>query len=104
MTRSELEKLIAKQQPELSPETVSLCVDRIIQDISDTVVLGGRVEIRGFGTFGLRRRKSRVGRNPKTGDQVDVPERYVPFFRPGSVLRKRVNDALQRENSAKTSD
>ncbi len=100
MTRSELEQRISEQQPELSRQTVSQCVDLIIQNISDALALGRRVEIRGFGSFGLRRRMSRVGRNPRTGASVFVPERYVPYFRPGSVLRERINSARLRDDSA----
>lgn len=97
MTRSELEQIIADKQPELSKETVVRCVDLILQEVADTLVDGRRVEIRGFGSFGLRRRVSRVGRNPRTGESVYVPERYVPYFRPGRILRQRIDQARERD-------
>lgn len=99
MTRSELEQRIAEQQPELSPQAIRQCVELILQNISEALVLGKRVEIRGFGSFGLRRRASRIGRNPRTGEAVVVPERHAPYFRPGRILRERINDARLRDNS-----
>lgn len=99
MTRSELEQRIAEQQPELNQHTISQCVTLILEHISNALVLGHRVEIRGFGSFGLRRRVSRVGRNPRTGESVVVPERYSPYFRPGRILRERINDARLRDDS-----
>ncbi len=99
MTRSELEQLIADKQPELSKETVVRCVDLILQEVSNALVEGRRVEIRGFGSFGLRRRVSRVGRNPRTGESVYVPERHVPYFRPGRALRDRIDQARERDDN-----
>lgn len=99
MTRSELEQLIADKHPELSKETVIRCVDLILQEVSNALVEGRRVEIRGFGSFGLRRRVSRVARNPRTGESVYVPERHVPFFRPGRALRKRIDQARERDEN-----
>lgn len=99
MTRSELEQLIADNQPELSKETVVRCVDLILQEVSNALVEGRRVEIRGFGSFGLRRRVSRVGRNPRTGESVYVPERHVPYFRPGRALRERIDQARERDDT-----
>ena len=71
-------------------ESVSAILNSISQSLSD----GSRVEIRGFGSFSLNYRPPRIGRNPKTGQRVDVPEKYVPHFRAGKELRARVNSSL----------
>ena len=66
-------------------------VEAVLDGITRALRAGQRVEIRGFGTFGLRQRRSRVGRNPKTGARVEVPPKRVPYFKPGVELRARVN-------------
>ena len=94
MTKSELiARLNAKFDRYVSldcQESVSAILDSIAQSLSD----GSRVEIRGFGSFSLHHRPARLGRNPKTGQRVDVPEKYVPHFRAGKELRARVNSSL----------
>ena len=91
MTKSELiARLNAKFPLYMSLDcqrSVAAILDRITQSLSD----GTRVEIRGFGSFSVNRRPPRLGRNPKTGQRVDVPEKYVPHFRAGKELRARVN-------------
>ncbi len=69
------------------------CFDAILESIKDALSQGDKVEIRGFGSFRLRRRKIREGRNPKTGEKVIVPERVVPFFKPGEELREMVDQS-----------
>ena len=78
-------------QPHLNQEDVELGVKTIVDQMSDVLAQGERIEIRGFGAFSLRRRESRVGRNPKTGALVVLPERHVPHFKPGKELRERVD-------------
>lgn len=91
MTKSELIEQIANRHPHLALRDVENAVRQILDDITDTLAEGGRVEIRGFGSFSLHYREPRVGRNPKTGDPVPLEGKYVPHFKPGKELREQVN-------------
>ena len=91
MTKSELIERIAEQQPQLSVKDVELAVKAIIENMSETLAEGGRIEIRGFGSFSLHYRAPRKGRNPKTGDAVELEGKSVPHFKPGKEMRERVN-------------
>lgn len=91
MTKSELIEQIAMRQPELSAKEVETAVRLILDDITDSLAEGGRVEIRGFGSFSLHYRDPRTGRNPKTGDPVTLEGKYVPHFKPGKELREQVD-------------
>ena len=91
MTKSELIEQIAMRQPELSAKDVETAVRIILDDMTDSLASGGRVEIRGFGSFSLHYREPRVGRNPKTGDAVDLEGKYDPHFKPGKELREQVD-------------
>ncbi|WP_366927087.1 integration host factor subunit beta [Halomonas sp.] len=91
MTKSELIEQIAARQPELSIKEVEAAVRLILDDITDTLAEGGRVEIRGFGSFSLHYREPRVGRNPKTGEPVALEGKFVPHFKPGKELREQVD-------------
>ena len=91
MTRSELIELIASQQSQLSTKDVELAVKLMIEHMAETLSSGERIEIRGFGSFSLHYRKPRTGRNPKTGDPVDLDGKYVPHFKPGKELREQVD-------------
>ena len=91
LTKSELVAYITADQPQLSETDVELAVNSILDRMSNALANGERIEIRGFGSMTLHYRPPRVGRNPKTGDRVHVPEKYVPHFKPGANLRKRVN-------------
>ncbi|ANF57574.1 integration host factor subunit beta [Halotalea alkalilenta] len=91
MTKSELIEQIAAQHANLSLKEVETAVRLILDDITETLAKGGRVEIRGFGSFSLHYREPRVGRNPKTGDAVPLDGKYVPHFKPGKELREQVN-------------
>nr|WP_299240214.1 integration host factor subunit beta [uncultured Halomonas sp.] len=91
MTKSELIEQIAMRQPELSLKEVEAAVRIILDDITDSLANGGRVEIRGFGSFSLHFREPRLGRNPKTGEAVDLEGKFVPHFKPGKELREQVN-------------
>jgi integration host factor subunit beta len=97
MLRSELIEILARRT-KLSPGDVMLCVETLFGAISDTIAQGHRVEIRGFGVFGMRERKPRIGRNPRSGDKVKVPAKAAPYFKPGKDLSDRV-DAINREKT-----
>lgn len=92
MIRSELLQTIAKENPELRDEDVESAVDTFFEEISNRLAEGGRVELRGFGAFSTRDRDARKGRNPRTGEGVDVPAKRVPYFKPGKEMRARLND------------
>jgi integration host factor subunit beta len=92
MTKSELIDRIAYKQDQLPARDVDFAVKSIIEMMSEQLALGSRIEIRGFGSFSLHYRAPRVGRNPKTGDSVQLTGKYVPHFKPGKELRNRVND------------
>ena len=91
MTKSELIQRIAQAQPELVERDVAMAVNMMLEHMSACLCDGGRIEIRGFGSFSLRFRRARVGRNPRTGTAVSLPARYAPYFKPGKGLRERLN-------------
>ena len=95
MTKSELIELIAASQTQLSSRDVELAIKTILEQMSQALATGERIEIRGFGSFSLHYREPRRGRNPKTGDAVELTGKYVPHFKPGKELRERVNIGLQ---------
>ncbi|MBL6695654.1 MAG: integration host factor subunit beta [Luminiphilus sp.] len=95
MTRSELIELMASRQDQLSAKDVELAVKLIIDHMAETLAGGERIEIRGFGSFSLHYREPRRGRNPKTGDSVELEGKHVPHFKPGKELRERVNRSLK---------
>lgn len=96
MTKSELIERIASRQPQLSQKDVELAVKTILEHMSQTLASGERIEIRGFGSFSLHYREPRQGRNPKTGDAVELTGKYVPHFKPGKEMRERVNMSIER--------
>lgn len=100
MTKSELIEIIARRQPQLSTRDVELSVKTLIEQMSRTLARGGRIEIRGFGSFSLHYRAPRLGRNPRTGEKVGLAGKYVPHFKPGKDLRYRVNASLLAEQRA----
>lgn len=97
MTKSELIERIAARQPQLSTKDVELAVKTILEQMSLALATGERIEIRGFGSFSLHYREPRLGRNPKTGETVELSGKHVPHFKPGKEMRERVNDSLQEE-------
>lgn len=92
MTRSDLIARLAELNPQLQAKDAEYAVKVILDSLSATLSRGGRVEVRGFGSFGLNYRPPRQGRNPKTGDKVKVPAKYVPHFKAGKELRERVSE------------
>jgi integration host factor subunit beta len=97
MTKSELIEILAGEQSHLAYKDVELAVRCILEQMSNSLASGERIEIRGFGSFSLHYRPPRIGRNPKTGDSVALAGKYVPHFKPGKELRDRVNAAFQSE-------
>lgn len=95
MTKSELIEQLSAQQTHLSQADVELAVRSILEQLSRALANGERIEIRGFGSFSLHYRPPRMGRNPKTGEPVALPGKYVPHFKPGKALRERANASLE---------
>lgn len=91
MIRSELLQALAKQNPELRLDDVERALDTFFEEITESLAAGGRVELRGFGAFSTRQRDGRQGRNPRTGEAVEVSEKRVPYFKPGKEMRQRLN-------------
>ena len=94
MNKSDLIEMLAKKLPNLAGRDVEVIVNTIFESMTESLRQGDRIEIRGFGSFEVRTRKPRIGRNPKTGMSVEVGERKVPFFKVGKELRERVNKAV----------
>ncbi len=91
MTKSELIERITSRHPQLSNKDIELAVKTILETMSQALSQGDRIEIRGFGSFSLHFRSPRLGRNPKTGESVQLRGKYVPHFKPGKELREQVN-------------
>lgn len=91
MTKSELIEVLSRRQAHLKADDVDLAVKTLLEMMSGALTQGERIEIRGFGSFSLHFRPPRLGRNPKTGESVALPGKYVPHFKPGKELRDRVN-------------
>jgi len=91
MTKSELIQRIAELNPHLYHRDVERIVSTILDEISEALAEGNRVELRGFGAFSVKRRDARVGRNPRTGEAVQVEQKHIPFFKTGKQLRERLN-------------
>ena len=91
MTKSQLIEELAKRQPQLKMRDLSFAVGTLLEHMHSTLANGGRIEIRGFGSFSRRYRRQRMGRNPKSGAPVPLLAKYVPHFKPGRLLHKRVN-------------
>lgn len=91
MTKSELIAQLAERFPQLVAKDADYAVKMILDAMTDALARGDRIEIRGFGSFALNYRPPRTGRNPKSGEKVHVPEKYVPHFKAGKELRERVD-------------
>ena len=93
MIRSELVQRLIEQNPDLAPRDIEAIVTTFFNEISERLAVDGRVELRGFGAFSTRARDARVGRNPRTGEVVEVCAKRVPYFKPGKEMRARLNCA-----------
>ncbi|EAR09380.1 integration host factor beta subunit [Reinekea sp. MED297] len=94
VTKSELIERIVDRQGQLSVRDVELAIKTMLDHMAQALAEGERIEIRGFGSFSLHYRSPRVGRNPKTGESVELEGKYVPHFKPGKELRESVNESL----------
>lgn len=92
MTKSELIQRLAERNPHLYLRDVEKIVETIFDEITDALAQGDRVELRGFGAFSVKHRDARVGRNPRTGEAVNVEAKRLPFFKTGKALRERLNE------------
>ena len=91
MIKSELVQKIAEKNSHLSHREVERLVNTIFDEITNALSAGGRVELRGFGAFSVKSRPGRVGRNPRTGQKVEISEKNVPYFKTGKLLKERIN-------------
>ncbi len=96
MTKSELINRLAERFPQLGAKDADFAVKVLLDALSAALVSGDRIEVRGFGSFSLNYRPPRIGRNPKSGEKVNVPEKYVPHFKAGKELRERVDLGLTK--------
>ena len=92
ITKSDLIEKILTKIPQLSSKDVELSVKTLIDKVIDSLAKGDRTEVRGFGSFSVHYRKPRIGRNPKTGDSVSLPGKNAAHFKPGKVLRNKINN------------
>lgn len=99
MIRSDLVEQLAERFGQLTHRDADAAVKTILDAMSDALVRGHRIEIRGFGSFSIKRRPPRLGRNPRTGASVAIPERRVPHFKPGKTLREAVGTGLEEHPS-----
>ena len=97
MTKSDLIARLAERFPQLVAKDAEFAVKMILDAMSEALAKGARIEIRGFGSFALNYRPPRVGRNPKSGDKVSVPGKWVPHFKAGKELRERVDGTLKAD-------
>ena len=93
MIKSELVQSVAAQHPHLYQRDIENVINAILDTVTEALVRGDRVELRGFGAFSVKTRPGRTGRNPRTGEAVEVTEKRVPFFKTGKDMRDRLNDA-----------
>jgi integration host factor subunit beta len=100
MTKSELIARLAERNPHLYLRDVERIVDTVFDEITQALVDGDRVELRGFGAFSIKHRDARVGRNPRTGEAVQVEAKRLPFFKTGKGLRERLNGEGDDSSSA----
>ena len=96
MTKSELIEILAAKNSHLNHKDVELAVKSLLEQMSQALATGQRIEIRGFGSFSLHYRPPRICRNPNTGDSVALAAKHVPHFKPGMELRERVNEGFRR--------
>jgi integration host factor subunit beta len=98
MTRSDLVEELAKRFGQLTHRDAEYAVKTLLDAMSDALARGHRIELRGFGTFSINRRPPRIGRNPRSGESVAIPEKRVPHFKPGKALREAVEPASSEKS------
>jgi integration host factor subunit beta len=99
MTRSDLVARLSERFPQLALRDTEFAVKTILDAMTDALGRGHRIEIRGFGSFSINRRPPRLGRNPRSGEQVQIPEKRVPHFKPGKALRLAVDGQAQDDSA-----
>ena len=99
MTRAELILKISQKNPHLFNRDIEEVVNAIFVEISQALSRGDRIELRGFGAFSIKHRRSRIGRNPRTGESVHVEEKKIPFFKTGKKLRQLLNSESERNDN-----
>ena len=104
MTKSELIEALARRQTHLAFSDVELAVKSVLEQMSHALSTGERIEIRGFGSFSINRRPPRMGRNPRSGESVAIPEKRVPHFKPGKALREAVDKRTAELDSAQAAN
>ena len=103
MTKSELIQKLAERNPHLFLRDVEKIVDTVFNEITEALAAGNRVELRGFGAFSVKHRDARTGRNPRTGETVQVAAKRLPFFKTGKALRERLNEEKDDSQSSEDS-
>ncbi|HEX6087177.1 MAG TPA: integration host factor subunit beta [Thermoanaerobaculia bacterium] len=103
MTKAELVDEVARVV-QLTKKQAETIVNIVFDSIVDSLRSGQKIELRGFGSFRLRSRKSRTGRNPKTGEKVEVPSKKIPYFKPGKELKELINKAMAEAEAAETAE
>jgi integration host factor subunit beta len=98
MTKSELIQRLADIYPDMYAKDIERIINLIFNEITDALSRGDRVELRGFGAFSIKKREQRVGRNPRTGEQVEIDTKFVPIFKTGKALRERINTSFKDES------
>jgi integration host factor subunit beta len=101
MTRSDLVEALAGRFAQLTHRDTEYAVKAILDAMNDALVKGHRIEVRGFGSFSVSRRPPRIGRNPRSGESVEIPEKRVPHFKPGKALRESVDARTLEMESGK---
>ncbi len=99
MTRSDIVAKLAERFSQLPHRDAELAVKTILDAMSEALAKGHRIELRGFGSFSISHRPPRMGRNPRSGEQVLIPQKRVPHFKPGKALREAVDSAAEQDNS-----
>jgi integration host factor subunit beta len=102
--KSELIQRLTEENPHLYHRDVERIGSSLFEEIAVALSNGDRVELRGFGAFSVKKREARIGRNPRTGESVPVPEKHVPFFKTGKELRMRLNDKMSDDDAAVDDD
>lgn len=92
MTKSELIEAVSSKVTSFSRKDVEIIIDTLFESMTDSLVKGGKVEIRGFGSFKIKDRSGRQGRNPKSGENIFIDSKKVPFFKAGKEIKERIND------------
>jgi len=100
VTRSELISRLRDKKPDLTVEEIDQAVREVLDFMANSLAQGKRIEIRGFGSFDLVSQKARIGRNPKTGEPVEIPPKYKVHFKPGKELKNRVQQEMLSESEA----